>query len=208
MIPLTTLHLAHLPPDLAVHIAFCRELQNAAFLRQQLLAGNMDFEYALLDASSILSPTHLHAAIFRAALDATAGRLKSHNVHAETVFALSANNNIADSFRKFGLTAHTTDLVIVKLTPASEAGSVAERASAAAVAAHLEAHVQGRWEPFWEESCVAVADVGRIRGAYKLGAGKKGAGGSGRGMGSGSQGDERAELEVQILGLMALRGAA
>ncbi|MCJ1384776.1 hypothetical protein MMC17_007894 [Xylographa soralifera] len=94
MIPLTTLHLAHLPPDLAVHIALCRELQNGAFLRQQLLAGNAEFEYALLDASSILSPTHLHAAIFRAATDAQAQRLKTHNVHAEIVFALSANNNV------------------------------------------------------------------------------------------------------------------
>ena len=53
MIPLTTLHLAHLPPDLAVHIALCRELQNAAFLRAQLLAGNAEFEYALLDAGSV-----------------------------------------------------------------------------------------------------------------------------------------------------------
>ena len=53
MIPLTTLHLAHTPPDLAVHIALCRDLRNAAFLRQQLLAGNPLFEYALLDASAV-----------------------------------------------------------------------------------------------------------------------------------------------------------
>ncbi|MCJ1421946.1 hypothetical protein MMC32_008313 [Xylographa parallela] len=233
MIPLTTLHLAHLPPDLAVHIALCADLQNAAFLRQQLLAGNAAFEYALLDASSILSPTHLHAAIFRAATDAAAGRLKSHNLHAEIVFALSANNNIADSFRKFGLTAHTTNLVIVKLTPASGAASAAERAAAAAVGAHLEAQVRGRWERFGEASCGAMADVGRIGGVYKLGVGAgrgrvtgrggRGSGtGTGRGRGSasasvgesgtgtGSEGgrDERAEMEVTILGLMALRGAA
>ncbi|MCJ1316382.1 hypothetical protein MMC15_001703 [Xylographa vitiligo] len=199
MIPLTTLHLAHLPPDLAVHIALCRQLQNAAFLRQQLLAGNTEFEYALLDARAILSPTHLHAAIFRAATDSHAGRLKSHNPHAEIVFALSANNN-------------TTDLVVVKLTPASGAGTAEERAAAAAVGAHLEAHVRGRWERFGEESCGVVADVGRIRGVYKLGPGrgkgKGGVGGMGSGSGSVGEGDERAELETTIMGLMALRGAA
>ncbi|MCJ1395196.1 hypothetical protein MMC18_008079 [Xylographa bjoerkii] len=217
MIPLATLHLAHLPPDLAVHIALCRELQNAAFLRQQLLEGNPEFEYALLDASAILSPTHLHAAIFRAANDHRAQRLKSRNLHSEIVFALSPNNNIAESFRKFGLTPTTTDLLIVKLTPASAAGSADERARAEAVCAHLDAHVDGRWVPFGEESCAAMADVGKVRKIYKLGdgsgvgsgrrAGKKDGGGSGSVEGVGGR-EERGEMEVTILGLMALRGAS
>ena len=129
--------------------------------------------------------------------------------------------------------------MIVKLTPASGAGTAAERAAAAAVGAHLEAQVRGRWERFGEASCGAMADVGRIGGVYKLGVGAgrggvTGRGGrgsgtgtgrgreSGRGRGSasasvgesgtgtGSEGgrDERAEMEVTILGLMALRGAA
>ncbi|MCJ1404124.1 hypothetical protein MMC11_007349 [Xylographa trunciseda] len=212
---LTTLHLAHLPPDLAVHIALCRELRNAAFLRQQLLDGNAAFEYALLDASSILSPTHLHAAIFRAVTDDRAQRLKSRNVHAEIVFALSPNNNIAESFRKFGITPHTTDLVVVKLSTDSAAGSAGERAHAEAVRAHLEASVEGRWGRFGEASCAALADVGKIRKVYKLGEG--GGGGKGRkgrreGVGDagadGGGGDERSEMEVTILGLMALRGAS
>jgi EKC/KEOPS complex subunit CGI121/TPRKB len=50
---LQTLRLAHLPSDLAVHIALFQNVQNAAFLRQQLLEGNKDFEYALLDASVV-----------------------------------------------------------------------------------------------------------------------------------------------------------
>lgn len=50
---ITTLHLAHLPPSLGVHVALCRNLQNATFLRQQLLDGNSEFEYALLDASTV-----------------------------------------------------------------------------------------------------------------------------------------------------------
>ena len=56
MASLQTLHLAHLPPDLAVHIALYTDLQNASFLRDQLLKGNPDFEYALIDASVVRRP--------------------------------------------------------------------------------------------------------------------------------------------------------
>ena len=54
-VALQTLHLAHLPPDLAVHVALYTELQNATFLREQLLAGNAEFEYAFIDASVVRS---------------------------------------------------------------------------------------------------------------------------------------------------------
>ena len=55
MAQLQTLHLAHLPSDLAVHVALYTEVQNAAYLRDQLLQGNQDFEYALIDASVVCS---------------------------------------------------------------------------------------------------------------------------------------------------------
>lgn len=48
-----TFHLMHLPSSLAVHIALFRDLKNALYLRQQLLDGNTDFEYALIDANVV-----------------------------------------------------------------------------------------------------------------------------------------------------------
>lgn len=53
MANLKTLHLAHLPSDLAVHVALFQNLENALFLRRQLLDGNADFEYALIDANVV-----------------------------------------------------------------------------------------------------------------------------------------------------------
>ena len=50
---LQSLNLEHLPSTYTVHIALYREIRNAAFLHQQLLAGNTDFEYALIDASIV-----------------------------------------------------------------------------------------------------------------------------------------------------------
>ena len=119
-----TLSLAHLPPSLAVHVALYQDLNNASFLQQQLLLGNSEFEYAFIDASvvrlneltvpstavilpglQILSPSHLLAAVFRAANDSDSGRLKSRNVHSEIVFALSPNNNVSVKalFEAFGI---------------------------------------------------------------------------------------------------------
>lgn len=84
-------------PHLKQHplsVCLFRNVQNAAFLRQQLLQANHDFEYAFLDASVLLSRTHVLAACFRAITDVLHARLKSHNVHSEIVFALSPNNNV------------------------------------------------------------------------------------------------------------------
>lgn len=61
MASLQTLHLAHLPPDLAVHVALYTDLQNASFLRDQLLQGNPDFEYALIDASVVRRTTSIYS---------------------------------------------------------------------------------------------------------------------------------------------------
>lgn len=53
---LTTIAIEHLPPGHDVHIALFHSVTNAAFLHAQLLAGNTDFEYALIDASVVRLP--------------------------------------------------------------------------------------------------------------------------------------------------------
>lgn len=213
MASLQTLHLAHLPPSLAVHIALYTSLQNASFLRDQLLQGNPDFEYALIDASVIFSPTHLLAAIFRAANDYLNGRLKSRNVHSEIVFSLGANNNIAQSLRAFGIAHTTKDLVVVKL--ATDAKITRE-----SVEGHLRNSIEGTLVKFSDDTMKGITDVGKVRKLYKLPVLGKGEAkskrrrkdgseeGTGEAIGAGKGAEwERKELEVAILGLMALRGA-
>lgn len=48
-----TLQISYLPESLPIHIALYRDLENAAFLREQLLAGNSAFEYAFIDATMV-----------------------------------------------------------------------------------------------------------------------------------------------------------
>jgi len=50
-------YLPHLP-DYPIFIALYRDVQNADFLRQQLLDGNTEFEYAFLDATRVSTEPH------------------------------------------------------------------------------------------------------------------------------------------------------
>jgi hypothetical protein len=52
---LETLPLEHLPETHKAHLAFFRNVQNASFLHEQLLARNSAFEYAFIDASVVSS---------------------------------------------------------------------------------------------------------------------------------------------------------
>ncbi|KAL9025760.1 MAG: hypothetical protein Q9196_005474 [Gyalolechia fulgens] len=213
---LKSLKIAHLPDDLLIHIALYDDVKNAAFLQQQLLDGNTAFEYAFLDASVIISSTHLLAAVFRAAHDWTSGRLKSKNVHSEIVFCFSMNNNIVESFRRFGISSVTTSLYAVKLSTASSV-------NVATIEQHLSESIQGNPLPFEEANITKFTDVAKVRKIYKLtDAGRVHNKSTGKGGKRDTEGNEdarmreyggemerveRKELEIMVLGLMALRGA-
>lgn len=50
---LETVHLSHVPENIPVHVALYKYLKNASFLREQLLTGNAEFQYAFIDASTV-----------------------------------------------------------------------------------------------------------------------------------------------------------
>lgn len=54
-----TFHLSHLPSH-PVHVCLFKGVENTPFLRQQLLAGNSEFEYAFVDATTVRD--HFHTA--------------------------------------------------------------------------------------------------------------------------------------------------
>ncbi|KAL8838395.1 MAG: hypothetical protein Q9170_002155 [Blastenia crenularia] len=216
MSTVTTLKLAHLPDNLFAYITLYDDVENAAFLQQQLLEGNIDFEYAFIDASVIISSTHLLAAVFRAANDWTNGRLKTKNVHSEIVFCLTMNNNIAESFRRFGISPSTTALYAIKL-------STTPSINAATVELHLSKLIQGNPLPFEDARIAEYTDIAKVRKIYKLtDLGRNNLKSTGKGIkgkidqsedariangGRMKEEAERKELEVMVLGLMALRGA-
>ena len=164
-----TTTLVHFPNHTLV-IGLFKDLKNADFLRSQLLAGNTAFEYAFLDASVLLSRSHVLAAVFKSLTDARANRLKSRNIHSEIVFDLSPNNNIAESFRRFGIQDDTRTLVAIKVLDAAAGGSE----QVEFVENHLRENVQGEITRMTNTALRETRDEGRIRKIYRLEQPKKG----------------------------------
>jgi EKC/KEOPS complex subunit CGI121/TPRKB len=134
-------------------------------------------------------------------------RLKSRNVHSEIVFAFSPNNNIGEAFRKFGIGDTTLDLLVIKV-------STSPSVTFESVRSHLESVVDGTCADFNDESLQVTSDLGKIGKAYKIDSSvsSKGQIRSLKSHMSGMAGidpvaKERKELEISILGAIALRGA-
>lgn len=89
-----SIQLAHLPPTISIYASLHTSVTNASHIRTQLLSSNADYDFAFIDASAILSTTHILAAVFRAVNDLLNARLKSRNVHSEVVFSLGSSNNV------------------------------------------------------------------------------------------------------------------
>lgn len=216
---LETVTLDHVPSSHNVHVAFFKDASNAGFLQSQLLARNADFEYAFIDASAIASRLHVLAAVFKALSMLVDGKLRSPNVHAETVNALSASNNvsqprphrlvtcpgvftdtttpqIAEAYRRYGISADTKDVIVVKvLFPTNERP---QPPTAEDVWKHLSANVQGTAVPFTDEKIATSTDWAKIKKYYKLNVPSLTA-----------IKDDQVKLresEMLILGAMALRG--
>ena len=91
---LEQLDIDHIPASHKVYAALFRDVSNADFLHAQLLARNPEFDYAFIDASSVISRLQLLSAIYRALTVWTDGTLLTATPHAEVVLSMSPNNNV------------------------------------------------------------------------------------------------------------------
>ncbi|PNS20852.1 hypothetical protein CAC42_2783 [Sphaceloma murrayae] len=157
---LETITLPHLE-NYPVYVALFKHVKNAAFLREQLLQGNSAFEYAFLDASMIVSRSHLLASCFKAVNDLANDRLKTRNVHSEIVFSLSPNNNIAESFRRFGLSAESTHIIAIKVATTPDVAKDK-------VYSHLLENVDGTASVLTDSDLLDMRDLARLRKVYKF----------------------------------------
>ncbi|KAG6038073.1 hypothetical protein E4U41_004607 [Claviceps citrina] len=162
---LETVSIEHVPPTYTVYLSFYRNAKNAAFLHQQLLDRNADFEYAFVDASSVISRRQLLSAVFKAVTSAASGVLKTPNVHSEIVLSLNPSNNISDSYRRFGISPSTKDLLVVKVLTSSASSSSLSRES---VQNHLTAHIEGDATDATDANIALATDLPKIRKYYKL----------------------------------------
>jgi len=115
------------------------------------------------------------------------------------------HGQIAASFRTFGVVPATKNLILIKVATPSTPEVTAE-----SVGAHISSAIQGQQVSFNDEEIAKMTDWSKVKKIYKLstvpavGVGKK----VPNGVADSPCGDELKELEVVILGSMALRGAA
>lgn len=104
---------------------------------------------------------------------------------------------IADAYRRFGVSPSTTDLFVVKIVFPTDTNPVP--ASADAVSKHLTDNVEGDAVPATDDTIETITDVRAVRKSYKL---------NGLAWLDGIKDElvKRKEIERLVLGGMALRG--
>ncbi|KAI0753593.1 CGI-121-domain-containing protein [Irpex lacteus] len=127
------------PPHLrTVHIALFSNVQNAAELRNRLVqAASMTgpegererkaVNFAFVDARLIASVQHLKTAVYHAALAATQGALKTKYVHSEIIWTLNPTNNITEALRRYGVSATTKSLFVVRVDQQIDSQTLVEQ---------------------------------------------------------------------------------
>ncbi|KAL2270722.1 hypothetical protein VTJ83DRAFT_93 [Remersonia thermophila] len=178
---LERIQLEHVPANIRIYATLFRDVANADFLHSQLLARNPDFEYAFVDASSVISRFHLLSAVYAAVNALVTGSLRTPNVHSEIVVSLNVNNNIADAYRRWGIApGKTKDLIVVKVVAAPEGAASTGTASSPARTAqepddeqqslwtHLATHVQGTPSDLTDANLAPLTDWSKVRKYYRL----------------------------------------
>jgi EKC/KEOPS complex subunit CGI121/TPRKB len=123
--------------------------------------------------------------------------------------SLLTPEQIAESFRRFGITPTTTNLLIIKVTTPSSPLTASE------IQSHLTSSIEGEQVPFEDSILQQLTDVPRVKKIYKLnsssGGGKKngllnGTAMDGLSINRNGEANDGKELELLVLGAMALRG--
>ncbi|OTB01324.1 hypothetical protein M426DRAFT_323593 [Hypoxylon sp. CI-4A] len=201
---LETVQLEHVPSTHTVHIGLFKDVTNAEFLHQQLLSRNSDYEYAFINATSVISRVQVLAAIYKAITIQLSRSMKTPNIHSEVVCSLSLNNNISEAYRRFGIAPTSRHLIIAKILITTAAATPDAAASAtltpAEVSQHLAANVRGTPTPLTDAVLQSeLTDWPKVRKYYKL---------NSLSWVDGGVKDEaarRREMEGLVLGGMALR---
>ncbi|KAI0127112.1 hypothetical protein BJ170DRAFT_429878 [Xylariales sp. AK1849] len=194
---LESVPLEHVPITHTVHVALFHSITNADFLHSQLLNRNADFEYAFIDASTLISRFHLLSAIYKAITIELSGSMKTPNIHSEIVCSLSSNNNISEAYRRYGIQPSTKDVVVVKVLAQRE-GSPSQ-VTPENIEKHLEENVKGEDVPCSDKELQTLTDWPKLRKYHKLNS-------LGWLEDTKEEAAKKRELELLVIGAMALRG--
>ena len=137
-------------PGRYLHVAVFDEVSNSAEVCAWV--RKPEAGCAAIDARMVVDASQLFAAALVALHAEARGKLMTHGLYSEALFALSASRQISDAFRRFGVSETCTRMVFVTFDDAT--------------AARLATNVRGKLvDP---SSLAAGCDEAALRKAYKV----------------------------------------
>ncbi|KAJ1622993.1 kinase binding protein CGI-121-domain-containing protein, partial [Pavlovales sp. CCMP2436] len=106
-------------PDKQLHVLVFDEVSNALEISQWVRQPGADF--AAIDARMVVGVPQLFAASMLAVHAEERGKLVTHALPSEVVYALSASKQINEAFRRFGASETSARIVIVTFDAAAAA---------------------------------------------------------------------------------------
>ena len=167
----------HIQPFASVaHVVLVSGIRNAIEILEDVKRGAKKFDQmpmTLTDAKMICSKNQLLVSVHQALLRNARGTsgLKTKTIHSEILWNLSSTNNIAETFKTFGLSASTKDLILVHIAQPPSNGGPEAREVLEKVESIVEGHIDGlgsldSWRDI--ESPQRQIDWQAICKAYKL----------------------------------------
>ncbi|KAL4440542.1 hypothetical protein ABPG75_003543 [Micractinium tetrahymenae] len=110
-------------PGHTLTVALFKDVTNASSLREQVMAGSLEPECALVNAALVPDALVLRAAAQKALAAQQRGALRCKTAHAELVFNLSGSKHIGETLQRYGINPECKHLLAARFdaTPAEAA---------------------------------------------------------------------------------------
>ncbi|GME79000.1 unnamed protein product [Ambrosiozyma monospora] len=164
----------HQFPSYKVFATVFTNVKNTDEIKSHLIKGDKQYDFAFINAENILSLEQLYSALYKALLDDTNDRKNSKTLHTELIFDLAPQKNIMECLNKFGISSHSSNLLVVKIiksqtsdaTQSQEEGKVSVRDD---VFDQLNQKINGEVVPLNDETFKQFANLNAIKKNFKLG---------------------------------------
>lgn len=104
-------------PEKVIFISFFSDLESDVIrnVKEELIAGNSDFDFCFLNTDHIVSMEHLNYSIHQSIVNFKFGAEKAKTLNTEIILNLSPTNNITDSLKRFGVSGDCPNLIAIKV---------------------------------------------------------------------------------------------
>lgn len=95
-------------------------------VKQQLVAGNKNYDFCFLNTRHIISLEHLYSSVHKSLLNWSQNSMRAKTLNTEIIFNLSPINNIMDALKRFGVDELCPAVIVVKVLEENEEAKVIE----------------------------------------------------------------------------------